>query len=343
MGVGCLVVGGCGFLGRHMAEQLLARGFKVTVFDVRKTFENSSIRFVIGDLCNQADVSTALEGVEIVFHCASPSPASNNKQLFYAVNVNGTRDLLAWSRAAGVKRFVLTSSASVVFEGTDIENGDETLPYAGRPIDYYTETKIVQEQLVLSADCAGFHTVAIRPHGIFGPGDLLLVPSVAETCRAGKMKFRIGDGKNIVDFTHVLNVVHGHIEAAVHLKEGSPLCAQAYNITNCEPVLFWDMMASIATGLGYAAPTRNLPYALVYFLAVILELLLWIVSPIKTIKATFTPMRVALAGTHHYYSPAKAQRDFNYKPIVPFQQGLVDTLKTYPHLRNPAEAKHKSS
>eukprot|EP00042_Codosiga_hollandica_P046688 m.494031 g.494031 ORF g.494031 m.494031 type:complete len:315 (+) comp57287_c0_seq1:57-1001(+) len=314
MGVGCLVVGGCGFLGRHMAEQLLARGFKVTVFDVRKTFENSSIRFVIGDLCNQADVSTALEGVEIVFHCASPSPASNNKQLFYAVNVNGTRDLLAWSRAAGVKRFVLTSSASVVFEGTDIENGDETLPYAGRPIDYYTETKIVQEQLVLSADCAGFHTVAIRPHGIFGPGDLLLVPSVAETCRAGKMKFRIGDGKNIVDFTHVLNVVHGHIEAAVHLKEGSPLCAQ-----------------------------RNLPYALVYFLAVILELLLWIVSPIKTIKATFTPMRVALAGTHHYYSPAKAQRDFNYKPIVPFQQGLVDTLKTYPHLRNPAEAKHKSS
>ncbi len=50
----CLVVGGCGFLGKHLAEQLLKRGHRVSVFDIRKTFENASIKFFIGNLVDQA-------------------------------------------------------------------------------------------------------------------------------------------------------------------------------------------------------------------------------------------------------------------------------------------------
>ena len=50
----------------------------------------------------------------------------------------------------------------------------QTLPYAHRPIDYYTETKILQEKEVLAANCAHLCTAAVRPHGIFGPGDLMV-------------------------------------------------------------------------------------------------------------------------------------------------------------------------
>lgn len=144
----------------------------------------------------------------MVFHCATPSPLSNNKDLFYKVNVNGTKTLLEACKESGVnvsifdryafcershavivflaqsnlirilcifstgyiqsqkvflrhlfynfydnfflstsQKFVLTSSASVVYEGKNIKNGAESLPYAAKPMDYYTETKILQEKV----------------------------------------------------------------------------------------------------------------------------------------------------------------------------------------------------
>ena len=113
---------------------------------------------------------------------------------------------------------MLTSSASVVYEGKDIENGTEDLPYASSPMDAYTETKIYQEkvssevhglpytlllllpQMVLEAntsthlakDGGELLTVAIRPHGLFGPRDPLCIPTIAQTGKDGKMKFIIG-------------------------------------------------------------------------------------------------------------------------------------------------------
>ena len=72
------------------------------------------------------------------------------RELFYHVNVHGTRTLLEACQEVGVAKFVLTSSASVVYEGRDIKNGSEDLPYATRPMDCYTETKILQEKASVS-------------------------------------------------------------------------------------------------------------------------------------------------------------------------------------------------
>ncbi|XP_044539151.1 sterol-4-alpha-carboxylate 3-dehydrogenase, decarboxylating [Gracilinanus agilis] len=134
--------------------------------------------------------------------------------------------------AKASRKFILTSSASVVFEGIDIKNGTEDLPYAMKPIDYYTETKILQEREVLNANepSSNFLTTAIRPHGIFGPRDQQLVPILIEAARSGRMKFMIGNGKNLVDFTFVENVVHGHILAAEHLSSDSGLGGQVGTI-----------------------------------------------------------------------------------------------------------------
>ncbi|XP_076878880.1 sterol-4-alpha-carboxylate 3-dehydrogenase, decarboxylating isoform X2 [Brachyhypopomus gauderio] len=278
---------------------------------------------------------TALKDVSLVFHCASPPPDSGDPALFHRVNVQGTRTLVEACREAGVQKLVLTSSASVVFEGTDIKNGKEDLPYAERPLDYYTETKILQEKIVLEA-ChkqKDFLTVAIRPHGIFGPRDPQLVPILVDMARQGKMKFIIGDGSNLVDFTYVENVVHGHILAAEHLKQDSPLCGKAYHITNDEPVLFWDFMSKVLVGLGYDAPRYHLPYMLVYGIALLLWILTLLLGPLVTIKPTFTPMRVALAGKHHYYSCARAKKDLGYQPLVGLQEAIAQTLSSYTHLQ----------
>uniref|UniRef100_A0A8D2PAB7 NAD(P) dependent steroid dehydrogenase-like n=1 Tax=Zosterops lateralis melanops TaxID=1220523 RepID=A0A8D2PAB7_ZOSLA len=306
----CTVIGGSGFLGQHMVEQLLARGYRVNVFDIQQSFENQQVTFFLGDLCDKEALLPALQGVSVVFHCASPAPSSDNRQLFYKVNFLGTKAVIEACREAGVQKLVLTSSASVVFEGTDIKNGSEDLPYAQKPIDYYTETKILQEK---------FNTTNISCLGV---KFLFFFPVCV--CR---------DGKNLVDFTYVENVVHGHILAAEKLHKGSPLCGKAFHITNDEPIPFWTFMSRILTGLDYDPPKYHIPYWLAYYLALLLSLLLALLRPLVTIKATFTPMRVALAGTFHYYSCERAKKAMGYSPVVSLDEAIARTVQSYPALR----------
>ncbi|XP_053435804.1 sterol-4-alpha-carboxylate 3-dehydrogenase, decarboxylating [Nycticebus coucang] len=331
----CTVIGGSGFLGQHMVEQLLARGYAVNVFDIRQGFYNPQVQFFLGDLCSQQDLYPALKGVSTVFHCASPSPSSNNKDLFYKVNYLGTKNVIETCREAGVQKLILTSSASVVFEGVDIKNGTEDLPYAAKPIDYYTETKILQERVVLDANDPekNFLTTAIRPHGIFGPRDPQLVPILIEAARNGKMKFIIGNGENLVDFTFVENVVHGHILAAEHLSGNTALGGKAFHITNDEPIRFWTFLSRILTGLNYEAPKYHIPYWLAYYLAFLLSLLVAVLSPLIQIQPTFTPIRVALAGTFHYYSCERAKKAMGYRPLVSMDEAVERTVKSFHHLR----------
>ncbi|XP_062513683.1 sterol-4-alpha-carboxylate 3-dehydrogenase, decarboxylating-like [Corticium candelabrum] len=337
----CTVVGGCGFLGRYLVEGLLDKGYRVNIFDIRKTFSDDRVSFFVGDLCTKEDLLPAITDVGVVFHCASPPPASNDRALFHRVNYSGTKNLIACCREAGVPKLVLTSSASVVYEGTDIENGTETVPYARKPIDYYTETKILQEKEVLAVNGMSITsdsaqqllTVAIRPHGIFGPRDPQLVKKMAEMARDGKMKFIIGNGKNLVDFTYVENVVHGHILAAEALRVGGPVCGQAFNITNDEPMPFWTFVSQVCTGLGYPAPRYHLPYLLVYFIALVLHFISLLIRPVKNIEFSLSPMKVALAGTHHYYSCQKAKDELSYRPLVPMDNALEKTLESFSEMR----------
>lgn len=331
----CTVIGGSGFLGQHMVEQLLARGYAVNVFDMRQGFDNPQVKFFTGDLCNQQDLYPAVEGVSTVFHCASPSPSSNNKELFYRVNYIGTKSVIETCKQAGVQKLILTSSASVIFEGVDIKNGTEDLPYAMKPIDYYTETKILQEREVLVANNPekNFFTTAIRPHGIFGPRDPQLVPTLIEAAKKGMMKFIIGNGENLVDFTFVDNVVHGHILAAEHLSQDTALAGKAFHITNDEPIPFWTFLSRILTGLNYEAPKYYIPYWVAYYLALLLSLLVTVLSPVIQLKPTFTPMRVALAGTSHYYSCEKAKKAMGYQPLVTMDDAVERTVQSFHHLR----------
>lgn len=95
-------------------------------------------------------------------------------------------------------------------------------------------------------------------------------------------------------------------------------------------------MSEVLVGLGYAAPRYHLPYTLVYGLALLLWLLALILRPLVSFKPTFTPMRVALAGTHHYYSCDRAKQDLGYKPVVGLKEGIARTVQSYPHLRQGA-------
>ena len=87
-------------------------------------------------------------------------------------------------------------------------------------------------------------------------------------------------------------------------------------------------------GLGYAAPRFHLPYWLIYCVAVVLAWFVALLRPVVTLRPTFTPMTVALAGTHHYYSCQRAKDDMQYQPKVSLQAAVAETIDSFSHLRN---------
>lgn len=279
-------------------------------------------------------MSAALVGCWCVIHVASPTPTLRDAALFQRVNVGGTGVLLAACKAVGVKRFVHTSSASVVFDGRDQRNFDESAPKPLAAMDAYTKSKWDAEVLVLAANGPDLMTTAIRPHGIFGSRDPHFLPVLAQTGAKGKSRYQIGSGDNLVDFTYVENVAYAHALAAVQLKEGGQVNGQAYFITNREPIFFWEFITRMQRAWGYPLPSLPLPVALMRPLAVLSEA----VGQVAKFRPTFTTQAINYAGSAHYYSSAKAVREMGYQPPIDMDEAIKRSLNYYWDLRNKSPA-----
>ena len=123
---------------------------------------------------------SAVAGCDIVFHVAAKAGVWGPYDAFYRANVLGTKNVIAACRQNGIRRLVHTSSPSVVFDGTDMEGVDESVPYPDHYEAFYPQTKAEAEQLVLQANDDTLATVALRPHLIWGPEDNHLVPRILE-------------------------------------------------------------------------------------------------------------------------------------------------------------------
>ncbi len=108
-------------------------------------------------------------GVDSVVHCVARVNGRSCEDV-WSVNPDGTRNVLDAVDRAGVKRLVHISTAGVVFDGRDIEDGDESLPYARARTNTYIKSKIAAERLVFAHD-GGTSVCALRPHTVSGPGD----------------------------------------------------------------------------------------------------------------------------------------------------------------------------
>ena len=184
------VTGGAGFLGRHIVEQCL-KDFEqahVKVLDIRvppKSDQIPGVEYCACDLRDATDVARAISGATVVIHTATAAPTganAYNKQLMTSVNVDGTRNVKEACLAHGVKALVYTSSASVVFEGKDLYLVDESTPYAAKPMDFYTETKILGEKIAIEPSV--LPACALRPSGIFGEYDTLTVPTIVQKAQS---------------------------------------------------------------------------------------------------------------------------------------------------------------
>jgi dihydroflavonol-4-reductase len=172
-----LVTGAGGFVGGHVARLMAASGHFVRGLARRRPNQydgDPAIEWLVGDLQDGEIRRRALDGVRGVIHVASwVSLAPDRQGISQAVNVECTRQLLTEAAAAGVERFVYTSTIYSLAAGTADEPADESWAWNLQSIESdYLRTKRQAERLVLEANRPGFATIALCPGMVQGPRDL---------------------------------------------------------------------------------------------------------------------------------------------------------------------------
>lgn len=331
-----LVVGGCGFLGHHIVSQLLPSA-QVSVLDLRTTRNRfPGVDYYDADITSASAVLDVLQKArpQVIIHTASPVFGPGMASLYHKVNVEGTRTLLECAGQVGfVKAFVYTSSASVVHDGvSDLVNADETYPVLRIPqqTEIYSHTKGLADDLVLAANrkYGGMLTVAIRPAGIFGEGDVQMLPNMLKAYYDGKTKFQLGDNTNFFDFTYVGNVAHAHILAARELiktqaaakerQDEDRVDGEAFFVTNAEPYRFWDLTRAVWAAAGDKTKPEEvwvIPKGLGLFLASLIEWIFWLLFWGRK-KPALTRQQVKFSCMNRTYNIEKARRRLGYQPIV---------------------------
>ena len=327
-----LVTGGCGFVGAAIARALKARGDEVIVLDLVPECPVEGVDYHRVDITDQAAVTEACRGVDTVIHNASIVHTKQNKQdVIWAVNLGGTENMLEAARANNVPRFIYISSGSVVYEGKDIENGDESLPYSSISQAPYADSKIEAEKLVLADNGkGGMATCALRPHVVFGPGDNRFMPTLLAKGRNGQLRVQIGRGIWLSDYTYVTNMTDAVLLADEALAKGgldSVAAGQAYFITNGEPMPFWDFIRKVAARLGFPPIKYRAPKSLIYAIAAVKEGIDTLKGGTLNAEDGMTRFAIRYMCTHHYFSIEKARRELGYNPAVSVDEGIERTCQ----------------
>lgn len=231
-------------------------------------------QFVLCDVRRDADVAAAVSGCDIVVHAAAIVPynlgRAFTREALWEVNALGTRRVFDAARSAGARTFVLASSTGVVFQGAPIDGGDESLPVPPLPADLadsagacashndvYSASKAAAEAYVLrNSDALGLAAVALRPNGIWGPGEQHHIPKLWAVAQAGAGGAVFGDGSR-TDFTHRENLAHAFVCAVAALEDGARrprVAGRPYFVTDGWPVHTMEMFAPLMLACGFTSP-----------------------------------------------------------------------------------------
>lgn len=317
-----LITGGGGFLGSYIVK-LLA---KDDLYEVH-SFSRSKYKFLnelnvtqhLGDLKNEDDVFRALFEIDAVIHTASMVGMWGRYEDFYSTNVIGTENILKAVKKHNVKKLIYTSTPSVAFDRDSLCGVDESTPYPNSYLTHYAKTKSIAEKMVLNANSEQVSTVALRPHLIFGPGDLNLIPRVIEAQKKGRLKI-IGDGNNLVDVTYVENAAIAHIMALEKLNPTHKIAGKAYFLGQ-GPVKLWDFTNEILIRSGLPKVEKKISIKMAYTIGCLIECFLKIFR-IYNVQPPMTRFVALQLGKSHYFSHKNLKNDLGFSPRISIEEGI---------------------
>lgn len=317
-----LITGASGYLGNKLAHKIANRGHVVHALvrdpSSKKMLKHPNIKLFEGDLLNKQSVAEAIKGCTQVYHTAAKVGVwANDRSIFYAVNVEGTRNVLDASVNAGVDKIVCTSTCGVIGPTTNgplNENAERT---TGFDIDYDLSKKRAEE-LILQYVQRGVNAVIVSPSKVFGPGNIshsLTANAIIDSFLKKKMALIPSPGDYEVCFAYIDDIVYGHVLAMEKAEPGEKYILGGTNISYFE---FFDHIRSIANS---NAKIIRVPKKIIQAWAHLQELnhKLW-KSPVR-----FTVKSVNHLFSNYTFSSDKAIMQLGYS-ITPLEKALTSTI-----------------
>ena len=306
----CFLTGATGFLGSHVARQLLARGAELRLL-VRPSSRLDNIadlaaEHITGDLRDPDSLKQGMEGCEFVFHVAADYRLwSLNHQELYDSNVEGTRNILRAARECGVRRVIYTSSVATMGFGNNGRLTDEKSPVTlANMIGDYKRSKFMAEQWVLEAGRSGQNVVMVNPTTPVGERDIKPTPSGQIILDFLRRKFPayVDTGLNLVD---AVDCAEGHLLAMEKAQPGERYILGGENLT-LKQIL--DKLAAIT---GLPSPKIKLPYSVALATGVVDTV---VTGKIRKREPRVTIDAVRMGRKKMFVTSAKAERELGWNP-----------------------------
>ena len=306
----CFVTGATGFLGSHVARQLLSNGAELRLL-VRATSRTENIADlpadrVVGDLRDVESLRRGMSGCEVVFHVAADYRLwSRDGRELYQSNVDGTRNILQAARDSSVRRVVYTSSVATMGFGNNGSMTDERTPVSlANMIGDYKRSKFMAEQLVIEAARGGQDVVMVNPTTPIGERDIKPTPTGRIVVDFLKRKFPayVDTGLNLVD---VKDCANGHLLAMAKAVAGERYILGGENLT------LKQILDKLAALTGLPSPTIRLPYAVAYATGVVDTL---VTGTLRKQEPRVTLDSVRMGRKKMFVTSAKAERELGWNP-----------------------------
>jgi len=302
-----LITGGAGFIGSNIAHKLLETGHRVRILDNFSSGKEDNlaavkndIELIRGDIRDIDIVKKAVEGIDYVYHqaaLASVQASIDNPLESHEINLTGTLNMLEYSRRAGVKKFIMASSAAIYGDSPVLPKHEKMPP---EPLSPYAVHKLTGEYyLCLFWQLYKFPTVALRYFNVFGPRQdpksdyAAVIPCFIDRMVKGEAPTVFGDGKQTRDFIYIDNCVAANLLAA----ENDDMVGEVFNVAGGDRFTLNQLLEELRAITG------------------------------KDIKAVYEPARSG--DIRHSYASIDKIKKLGFKPGVGFPEGLKKTVEYF--------------
>ena len=318
-----LVTGGTGFTGSHLVKRLLERGLDVRVLDNQKglvydELECAGAQMTVGSVTDRDLVDQLMKDCDVVHHVAAAFRQINvSQEVYWDVNVNGTRNLLEAAEKHGIQKFVYCSTQGV-HGNVDNPPGDETSPI--EPEDYYQYTKYRGEEVAQEFMQRGMNITILRPTAIYGPGDPGRWLMLFKYTQKGRF-LMFGDGKVTYHPVYIDNLVD-----AFELATWKPSAAgQTYIIGDRDYYTLNNIVEMVGEVQGKEVSIVHLPFWPLKTSAVLCET---VCTPLKVPPPLFR-RRADWFRQVRAFDVSKAMNELGYSSDVDLRTGLSRTYQWY--------------
>jgi len=320
-GLSALVTGASGFIGGRLAERLaVEEGVRVhaMIRNPKKAerLRKRELEVVQADLLDLLSLRKAIEGCDLVFHCAALVRETGDRNEFYRTNVKGTENILKVASDAGIKKFIHFSSVAV-YGMNPPDGADEATPYqiCG---NLYCDTKTAGEKAVWAGhQKTGLPVVVIRAANVYGPFSNPWTIRPIKLINSGQM-ILINEGRGLCNYVYIDNL----IDATLAATKRDQSVGQVYLISDGIAVTWKEFFGYYAQMAGKLR-IRSVPEWLGKAIGLGMEI---------TSKLTGKPPKLTREAVRYLtrearFSIEKAKRELGYQPRFTLEEGMKLTEK----------------